>query len=490
MAHSLYLRSETTTMFPQQVPIPRLCGGMAHQMQTSGLNPRRVRSKKGCLTCRRRRKKCDEQKPICVACQRNRLECSWPEEANEHVSSPESSSRMPRGFPEESRDVHDDLFMDIFRAACAQPRPRMHPELFFQISENLHHYLDHTSKTLEALTTDAFRPVWTGVVLQDAKAFPFVMNSLDALASLHRASIYPSNSPEHTDRALQSRSAAISEFREMVPEITPENTSGAFIFSALQVILCLGFPVVLKQLNATNTIDDIYELFVSIRGFYHLQPWTCPYITDPCIQAWMHTPRPDPSPTPPSPTLLQDIAHLYSILNQLDLPPSDRQLCHTALQQLHMFFSRVPSVPFDWNFIFTWPVLLSDGFLVLIQSRFPFALVILAYWFAAVFRGSEHWLLSSWAEKVAHDVRAILGLEWHLALSRLSPVESEMSSSATLAPLAIIPTMDWADVADVQLPHHCINPLLGEALQLSSADEMDFESDLTDYQFTGGSSRG
>ncbi|SCU84136.1 LANO_0C00540g1_1 [Lachancea nothofagi CBS 11611] len=37
------------------------------------------RSTTGCLTCRRRRKKCDEQKPVCKGCERNFLPCEWPQ---------------------------------------------------------------------------------------------------------------------------------------------------------------------------------------------------------------------------------------------------------------------------------------------------------------------------------------------------------------------------------------------------------------------------
>ncbi|KAK1585455.1 fungal-specific transcription factor domain-containing protein [Colletotrichum navitas] len=36
------------------------------------------RSKEGCLTCRTRRKKCDEVKPDCTLCRRSGRECSWP----------------------------------------------------------------------------------------------------------------------------------------------------------------------------------------------------------------------------------------------------------------------------------------------------------------------------------------------------------------------------------------------------------------------------
>lgn len=38
----------------------------------------RKRTTTGCLTCRMRRKKCDEEKPTCTGCQRNFLICTWP----------------------------------------------------------------------------------------------------------------------------------------------------------------------------------------------------------------------------------------------------------------------------------------------------------------------------------------------------------------------------------------------------------------------------
>lgn len=37
-----------------------------------------LRTRTGCLTCRQRRKKCDEKKPQCSGCARNFLDCIWP----------------------------------------------------------------------------------------------------------------------------------------------------------------------------------------------------------------------------------------------------------------------------------------------------------------------------------------------------------------------------------------------------------------------------
>lgn len=37
-----------------------------------------LRVRTGCLTCRARKKKCDERKPVCTGCSRNHLTCGWP----------------------------------------------------------------------------------------------------------------------------------------------------------------------------------------------------------------------------------------------------------------------------------------------------------------------------------------------------------------------------------------------------------------------------
>lgn len=54
--------------------------------------PRKSRTKSGCLACRARRKKCDEQKPVCRSCDRLQLSCSWPVAASNEDSVVRSSS--------------------------------------------------------------------------------------------------------------------------------------------------------------------------------------------------------------------------------------------------------------------------------------------------------------------------------------------------------------------------------------------------------------
>jgi hypothetical protein len=51
------------------------------------------RSKSGCLTCRRRKVKCDEQRPICARCHSEHRECNYPEQQTKSPGRPLSVHR-------------------------------------------------------------------------------------------------------------------------------------------------------------------------------------------------------------------------------------------------------------------------------------------------------------------------------------------------------------------------------------------------------------
>lgn len=73
----------------------------------SNQNRRRFgRTRTGCLTCRQRRKKCDENKPTCFACIRNKLPCRWAQKKVAVDPTSESSS-----WPDESACT--DLQQDV-----------------------------------------------------------------------------------------------------------------------------------------------------------------------------------------------------------------------------------------------------------------------------------------------------------------------------------------------------------------------------------------
>jgi len=67
----------------------------------SELRPRKSRTKTGCLTCRGRHKKCDEQRlgsslqPTCASCRKSGLVCLWPPQPAREVSRTDLSANEP-----------------------------------------------------------------------------------------------------------------------------------------------------------------------------------------------------------------------------------------------------------------------------------------------------------------------------------------------------------------------------------------------------------
>lgn len=58
-------------------------GGVVSRQEPNTPTTSFRRSKEGCQTCRRRKKKCDEARPTCGGCSRNNLLCQWPVETSQ-----------------------------------------------------------------------------------------------------------------------------------------------------------------------------------------------------------------------------------------------------------------------------------------------------------------------------------------------------------------------------------------------------------------------
>lgn len=107
--------------------------------QSSPATPRK-RTKSGCLSCRRRKKKCDEQKigGKCQACIRNFLDCCWPgeeepiikEEPSKIVEKPVAENKGASAYPSPISSPKQQA-VDL----CKDIKPFALPELKFKITK-------------------------------------------------------------------------------------------------------------------------------------------------------------------------------------------------------------------------------------------------------------------------------------------------------------------------------------------------------------------
>lgn len=144
--------------------------------------PHRFRSLTGCLTCRRRKKKCDETKPICTACTRNHQKCSWPAEI---------AYRGPRNlmFPAARQKCirypgHVDPSVPLSNLTGSLLSATKALELTDVSTVLLTHYLSETSNLLSSLPPGDNNPFLT-VLVPLCCNDDLLMHSLLAISGSH-----------------------------------------------------------------------------------------------------------------------------------------------------------------------------------------------------------------------------------------------------------------------------------------------------------------
>ncbi|EON63900.1 hypothetical protein W97_03128 [Coniosporium apollinis CBS 100218] len=152
------------------------------------------RSKTGCITCRRRKKKCDETKPICVHCQKNNVHCEgYPPRAywKSGKQRAEEGSECPQAL---------GLCVSADRYKVQRPNveiPRELPVLIEGVETDidrffLQHFNLNLSKVLTLFTEK--RNPFNEVLLPMALRHKGLMHSLLCLSGSHLSACEPTNS--------------------------------------------------------------------------------------------------------------------------------------------------------------------------------------------------------------------------------------------------------------------------------------------------------
>ncbi|KAK7190481.1 hypothetical protein DPSP01_005292 [Paraphaeosphaeria sporulosa] len=102
------------------------------------LHREKLRTKTGCLTCRNRRKKCDEKTPACKRCLQSNRNCLWPtsEELLDRRFASHQRSRYALGLASEDQDILAKAFVGS-SLVCRLSRP----VVLGAISESLEGFL-------------------------------------------------------------------------------------------------------------------------------------------------------------------------------------------------------------------------------------------------------------------------------------------------------------------------------------------------------------
>ena len=309
--------------------------------------------------------------------------------------------------------------MAVFKAACGQPAVRQNPTLSYEISELLHHYTEVSVPSIVPLTISILQTMWIDIVLPDTQRHQFMMDAVYGLAGFHLAYLVPQKAVKYAVMAHRYYGRSMEAFQTAVTHVSSDNACAILCFAFFAFMISLASPFAIGPSKPDEAIEGMHASLLAARGFLVLQPLSSPYIKEGMVATWLSSDDTYPSPPPPS-LILKLMKDLEQVNKASFFSAQEKAICLKAIKSLQIFFSTVPMEPFKWPAVLTWPAVLPDEFLNLIQVRHPIALITLLHWFLPICRGSgQHWLLSRWEKPLLDSILREIGGFWRFAIADL-----------------------------------------------------------------------
>ncbi|GME31415.1 Fungal Zn binuclear cluster domain containing protein [Neofusicoccum parvum] len=203
--------------------------------------PPRLRTKTGCLTCRKRRKKCDERKPSCQTCARLQLDCRWDDpdgpvrdrrlschpETPRPSPQPEPTEPEPEPEPAVAAERPADSPAPGSRAVVLRRSPSP-PKLLsglspFSSERDQSLFTFFNAEILPSLARKHADPVYRdqSTLCSIAYSCPWVMNALLSLACHHRSWLESKNG----DPAVPYYAKAVRDLRKNMSTMSATDDS-------------------------------------------------------------------------------------------------------------------------------------------------------------------------------------------------------------------------------------------------------------------------
>ncbi|KAH6972886.1 C6 zinc finger domain-containing protein [Ilyonectria sp. MPI-CAGE-AT-0026] len=398
------------------------------------------KSRTGCLRCKQRKVKCDENRP-CHACVRHGVVCTLV------MCPPEQAQPSSAGLNQGGEQIPQENSVVTAQLGASASHPAIDPalssnELSFSFDpysyfarftthdteehaesntgswigdlELMHHWSTHTHSTLPR-AKDA-NNVWQFEVPKIAIKHQFLMNQLLALSAFHLAYLNPGQRHVYALRASQHQDHAVRLMRTALAEITAENCDALFAAS----LLCSfgGFSGVTNQTNGLEpSVDDILDIFLLTRGIDSVLKTEEDNISKGALHEFFGLPK---HPVPSMPAGLQALLDkLIDLQLQLETHQLDDHIqalvgaeIISLISCIHYANATAP-MP-EVRIVSTWPMHFNPDFITLLRQRHPAAVALLAY-FCVVVRITEStfWFMKGWGLGVARSIANTIDPLWN-----------------------------------------------------------------------------
>ncbi len=356
------------------------------------------KSRLGCFTCKRRKVKCDQARPICGACHLRKTSCQYLE--NHHIEGCPPAEVLTRG-------AQPSAITPCRNAIISEPEIILPSKTSIEM-RFLWFFTAHTSKSLLAEQYDesGFGKTVQTLVVQEALEHTFLMKTLFVIAGLHM---------QHLGQAIDAktigiyRAESLRGYRDAIhharPAAFPALLANSVLIAASSCgnlkdrtspdLFVLDWLILWRGIRCINTLFDGAAAKLS-RG----------------IEALLVRPTMD----------MEDVTsyiplRLQSMLSTTEAGDQDLLNIGTYWEALFCLGALYKSL-FQGDqsstalMTVTWITYLPESFIQAAKNRMPRPLVILAYYcgFFKILRNM--WWIEGTADRCIRDMYACLGSSW------------------------------------------------------------------------------
>jgi hypothetical protein len=249
-------------------------------------------------------------------------------------------------------------------------------------------------------------------LFKEAVSAPYLMNELLALAAIHRSTLNPSEETFYLHQATELQTHALSILTAMKPQVNEETCVPLFLFSSILGLHEMCKTFVFRETDFEPFMDKFVRYLYLHQGVraitsdsWHILKTS---ILRPLLQK-AETIFPGGSP------LGELCSPLQNLIESADIPQEDAGSGEQAISSLQSVFTAAysnmqgrPSI----HSIVAWPVVICQGYTDLLRRREPHALVILAYFGAAVHSRRDMWMCRDGGAFLVNLISQHLGGEW------------------------------------------------------------------------------
>ena len=276
----------------------------------------------------------------------------------------------------------------------------------------MHLYSTSTCLTL-AGPDPKVQEAWQVQVPIEAYSHQYLMHSLLAFTALHRNSlsgaqgrrISHESALRHYDHALATSKGALSN-------VTTENRTSLFVFSAFVATTALAFPLHSPDHQLDDPVLELMRIIALVRGSKSILHTELDHIRTGPLAALIPNSflAHDCNVAPDTRTALMLLQRHVDACSDID-STAKATYKHT-IELLELYFRSTVLDPENRMAVFSWLATVPDAYVSLLRDRAPVAQICLAYYGVLLHGVRKLWWCGDWGKRLVGCIERDIGGEW------------------------------------------------------------------------------